>query len=445
MLRPRSLLNSTGPRRILAWQHFARNRNVPGLPFQVMDQHVTVTRRGLGRQYMMLFAAYTLSNVGTWVYRLTLPLLVLHLTGSALQTALLYALEYGPFLLLSLPGGVFADRYDRKRLLVIGDVAAGLIALALAVLVSVGVTALPMIYFVAFLLACVEPVYHPAFQGLLPDVVAEEKLDRANSLMQSSDHMISLVGPVLAGGLIAVVGFEAAIYVDAGSFLVSALIITLLRVGVSRHRRKPVESRNFLNELRTAVRYIWSENRILLAGSLLFAGTNFGIWLIQANLVYYLTVYLRLSTTLVGVVFAAQGVGALVGSLLAPALIRRFGNGRTIALSTITAGLITTLLVVSRDVVFVSAVSAVIFALGAMNVVSWFTMRQRIVPHEFLGRVVATTRMLAFSSIPLAAVVAGALEDVLHNMYLVILIGAVLRFAVGVLGWRSSLVRLRDR
>lgn len=160
----------------------------------------------------------------------------------------------------------------------------------------------------------------------------------------------------------------------------------------------------------------------------------------QANLVCYLTTYLKLSATVVGVVYAAQGVGALLGSLLAPRVIRVLGNGRTIALSTVAAGLLTALLAVVRDPVGVSAVSALVFALGATNVVSWFTLRQRIVPKELLGRVVAATRMLAFSTIPLSALLAGALEDRLHDMYLIILIGAGLRLAVGLAGSRSSLV-----
>ncbi|KDN19227.1 MFS transporter [Amycolatopsis rifamycinica] len=400
-------------------------------------------RTPLGGRYWLLLTAYVVSNAGTWIYRLTLPLLVLHLTGSALQTAALYALEYGPFLLLSLPGGVWADRFDRKRLLIGGDVTAGVIALALAILVSAGSSALPAIYVLAFLLACVEPVYHPAFQGLLPSIVADSELDRANSLMQSSDQIISLAGPVLAGGLVALFGYGTAIFIDAASFGGSALVLLFLKQGREIVPAAPAARAGFFGDLAEAFRYIVRQNRLLLVGSLLFTGTNFGIWLIQANLVYYLSTYLGLSSALVGVVFAAQGVGALGGALLAPAVIRRLGNGRTIVFSTMAAGLLTGLLVVFRDVVGVGLVSAVVFALGSMNVVSWFTLRQRIVPKAMLGRVVAATRMLAFSSIPLAAVVAGAAEDALHDMYVVILAGAALRFLVGFAGSRTSLVRSR--
>jgi MFS family permease len=394
----------------------------------------------LGRRYYLLLSAYVVSDAGTWVYRLTLPLLVLHLTGSALQTAALYALEYGPFLLLSLPGGVFADWFDRKRLLIVGDTAAALVALVLAVLVSTGASVLPAIYVVAFLLACVEPVYHPAFQGLLPDTTPQASLDRANSLMQSSDNILSLVGPVIAGGLVALIGYQPAVYLDAASFAASALIISIIRVRPSTPVTEPVAKPTaFVADLRVGLRYITTQNRALLAGSLLFTGTNFGIWLIQANLIYYLTTYLHLASTVVGMVFAAQGMGALLGSLAAPPVIRVLGNGRTIVVSTIVAGACTALLVVFRDPIGVSAVSAVLFMLGSMNVVAWFTLRQRIVRRDVLGRVVSATRMLAYSSIPIASLVAGGLEQALHNMYIVILIGAGLRLAVGVAGSLTGL------
>lgn len=387
----------------------------------------------------MLIGAYLVSGAGTWLYRLTLPLLVLELTGSALQTAVLYALEYGPFLLLSLPGGVLADRVDRRRLLVLGDVLAGVVAGGLAVLLTTGLSSLAAIYLAAFLVGCVEPIYHPAFQAMLPEVTPQRHLERANAVMQSGDNVLSLAGPALAGTLIAFAGYEVAIYVDAGSFLLSALILLFLkRTAVSAEDRSAPARLG--QDLREAVRYVARDNRTLLAGSLLFTGTNFAIWLIQANLVFFLTSELDLSPGEIGLVFAAQGVGSLLGAMAAPRVIRRLGNGRTITTSTMIAGVLTLGMAVAPEVISFSLVSAAVFALGSMNVVSWFSLRQRIVPGRLMGRVVAVTRMLAFSSIPLSALVAGGLVEALGSVVTVIVIGAVLRFVVGLVGSRSSVV-----
>src|SRR6185437_7391977 len=98
-----------------------------------------------------------------------------------------------------------------------------------------------------------------------------------------------------------------------------------------------------------------------------------------------------------------------------------------------------------RSVAGVSAVFAVVFVLGSMNVVAWFTLRQRIVPSELLGRTVAATRMVAYASIPIAALVAGGMEQGLHNMYLIIVLGALIRCGVGLIGLRTTLTQRQEQ
>ncbi|WP_228044593.1 MFS transporter [Streptomyces ferrugineus] len=398
----------------------------------------------MGSRYYVLLTAYLTSSLGNWVYRLALPLLVLHLTGSALSTGVLYAIEYIPFLLLSMPGGVFADRFDRRRLLIAGDATAGVIAGCLGILVVLDVETLWPIYVAAFLLSCVEPVYHPAFQSFLPDIVPSERLGQANAWMQTGDNIMAMAGPAIAGGLVAVFGFEVTVFVNAGSFLVSGAAILLIRVQGGTEPAKaaaPHAKASFLGEIREAVRYIFKDNKVLMAGSLMFTGTNFAIWLIQANFIYYLTDYRGFEPGVIGTVLAAQGVGAVLGAAVAGRLIRRWYPGRILIATTALAGLTTLLLVPVRDPVGIAIVWGLVYALGSINPVAWFTLRQRIVPNHLLGRVVATTRMLAFASIPVAAVAAGAVESSFHDIYVLITIGALLRLLIAGLAYLSPLRR----
>ncbi|MCF3963357.1 MFS transporter [Streptomyces fuscigenes] len=393
----------------------------------------------LGGRYYVLLVGFLASSLGNWVYRLALPLLVLHLTGSALGTSALYAVEYVPFLLLSLPGGVFADRWDRRRLLITGDLTACLIALCLALLVTAGVHTLWPIYLVAFLLACVEPVYHPAFQGFLPGIVPESRLGQANGWMQSGDNIMSMLGPVVAGGLVGLFGFQTTVYVNAASFLLSAIAIMTIRGGAPVARAVTRRAVSFGGDIKEALGYIFRTNRLMMAGSLMFTGTNFAIWLIQANFVFYLTSYRKLSPDVVGAVLAAQGVGAVIGAAVAGRLLRRFAPGRILIGTTAVAGLVTLLLVPVRGAVGIAVVWGLMYVLGSINPVAWFTLRQQVVPDAMLGRVVATTRMLAFASIPVSAVVAGALESAFHDFYVVIAVGALLRLVIAGLAYRSPL------
>jgi MFS family permease len=397
----------------------------------------------MGTRYYLLLTGYLVSSLGNWVYRLTLPLLVLHLTGSALNTAVVYVLEYVPFLFLSLPGGVWADRFDRRRLLVGGDLVAAAITVGLGLMVTAGVDRLWPIYLAGFALGCVEPIYHPAFQSLLPSLLPDERIETGNAWLQSGDNIVSLAGPVAAGLAVSTLGFQAAIYLDAGTFVLSAVAIALIRgrAGAATEPAPAGPRRPMFADLREGTRYVFTENRVLLAGALFFAGTNFAIWLVQANFVYYLTTYRHFSAGVVGVVLSAQGVGAILGAAVSARLIRRFFPGRVILGYTALAGLGTFGLIVFRDPVTIALVWGLLFGLSAVNVVAWFTLRQRIVPRPLLGRVVATTRMLAFASIPLAGLTGGLLENGLHNVYVIIAAAGVLRLVMAAVGLRSPLGR----
>jgi MFS family permease len=396
----------------------------------------------MGRSYYLLLVAFLTSSLGNWIYRLALPLLVLQLTGSALNTALLYVLEYAPFLLFSLPGGVLADRFDRRRLLVAGDLSATVIVAGLAALVWADVPFIWPIYVAAFLLASVEPLYHPAFQSFLPNLVEDESLEKANAWMQSAENLLTLTGPVAGGALVAFLGFQAAILIDAITFAISAAAIAaipateaLVKLGeAAEHVAAKVRT-----EVREGVAYVARGNRLLLAGSLLFATTNLGIWLVQANFVYYLAEYLRFDPTGIGIVLAGQGAGAILGSIAVVPLRKRIATGHLILACTFFAGLGMLLLIPARSLLSITAVWGAVYALGSINVVAWFSMRQRIVPRELLGRVVAITRLLAFASIPIASLAAGVLEEAIHNMYWIIALGAAVRVSAGVIGSRTPL------
>jgi MFS family permease len=389
----------------------------------------------MGRHYHLMLVGFLVSTLGNWVYRLTIPLLVLHLTGSPLDAALLYALEYIPFLLLSLPGGVIADRFDRRRVLIAGDLVAAGIAALIGLYVTLGVDHLWILYAATFVLGCVEPIYHPAFQSLLPDLVPDEKLGVANAWMQSGDNVMSLVGPIIAGLAVALVGYESAVYLDTMTFVVSAIAIALIgRIAGAAPTDRSDGRGSALAELREGGRHVFRENKLLLAGALFFAGTNFAIWLVQGTFVYYLTQYRHLSPSTVGIILSAQGIGAILGAAASARLIRQFAPGRVILGYTALAGLVTLLLIPLRDPVSITVIWAVLFGLSAVNIVAWFSLRQRIVPRPLFGRVVATTRMLAFATIPVAALLGGALEKAAHNVYLVFAIAGLLRLVMAALG-----------
>lgn len=388
----------------------------------------------MGKRYYLLLGAYVTSSMGNWVYRITLPLLVLHQTGSALSTSLVYVVEYLPFLLFSLPGGVWADRWNRRRILIGGDLSAALIASVLSVLVISDVTQLWPLLLTAFLLGCVEPVYHPAFQSFLPDITSKEQLAQANGWLQSGDNIMGLLGPVIAGAAIGLFGYNSTLTFNAISYFVSATAILLIGKVEAPGRVQPGKT-SFVKDIGEAGRYIFRKNKLLLAGSLLFTGTNFATWIVQANFVYYLTSYRHLSPTAVGALVASQGAGAVIGATLASRLNKTFAAGRIIITTTAVAGAATLALIPLHHPAMIGVAWGILFGCASVNMVSWFTLRHTIVPPQLLGRVVATTRMLAFTSIPLAALIGGIMESTLHDVYLIFALSGVLRLLLAGVGW----------
>jgi MFS family permease len=388
------------------------------------------------RNFPFLLGAFFVSTVGDWLYRLALPLLVLRMTGSALSTATVYALEYAPYLVFSLLGGLAADRLDRRRLLVASDLCSAAIVGVLVAVVLVGAQQVWMIYLVAFALAAVRPFYHPAFQSVVPELVPDERLERANARLQTVESALNFGGPVLGGVIIATLGTTQALLANSISFLLSATAIAFIRL--------PAETRivergsRIWAQIRAGVGYL-REDRVMFWGSSLMAGTNVGLYLIEANLIFYLVRYRHLPISLVGVVFGAQGVGAVIGALLAPSLGRRFTAGMLIVVSMLGAGAATACLIPARSAAAIAIAWGVVGIFTMVIVVTWFTLRQRTVPRALLGRVVAISRMMSFVAIPLASVAGGALLGATGDATALIALSAVVQVAIAVTAWFTAL------
>ncbi|MCP2335928.1 MFS transporter [Actinomadura rupiterrae] len=398
----------------------------------------------MGARYNLLLAAYLTSSLGNWIYKVALPLLILHRTGSAVQTGAVYTLEYAPFLLLSIPGGVLADRFPRRLVLVAGDLGAGVVASVLAFIV-IAHGPIWTIYIAAFVLACAEPVYHPAFQSIIPEIAPPGRLGAANARLYGGDNLLNLLGPVAAGGIVTLIGHGPTIFLDAATFLISAALIA----SMSRFRaasaavpepRSAARTR-VRDEIREAARYA-AKSPTLRAGALMFAMSNLLIWSVQANFVFYVSHYHGFGPTLVGVMIGLQGAGALLGAMLTQRLLSRGrAPGRLLVLLTGVQGVTFLALVPARHVVDIGAAWMAVFVCGAIVNVSWFTLRQQITPARLLGRVVATTRMVAYSTIPVGTLAAGLLESSFHDMYAVLATVGCAAIAMALVASRTALAR----
>jgi MFS family permease len=354
-----------------------------------------------------------------------------------------FALTFLPFLLVSPFGGVIADRLDRRSILIWGDFFSFLIILLIGILTQTFPHSMLLIYTLVFLAATISPIYHPAFQSIIPSIVDKKDLSHANALMGSADNIIMLVAPIVGGGMIALIGIVNAIYLNALSFLVSALLITLIKKSEKIIVSTKMTIASVLQDLKEGFNFAWS-HPVLKYGALLFIGSNFAINLFFANFMYYLAHTLALSPAQIGLVFAIIGVGSIGGSLFTPGLLKRFEPGKLISSTTLLAGLISFLLLLTKNPWGVAIIWAIVSGCGSSNVVTYFTLRQQVVPSEYLGRAVATTRLISYSSIPIASILGGWLLGI-TSIYTIIFWCALLRLVVGLAALFSPLCNAKKK
>lgn len=394
----------------------------------------------MGVRYWLLLTAFLASSLGNWIYRLALPLLVLKLTGSALSTGLVYVMEYVPYLALGMFGGVLADRFDRRRVLAVGDFAAGAFALAMAVFITLGAQPLWLIYVLALLLSCVDPLYQPAFRAILPSLVPDDRLPAANARIHISEHAVNMVGPVAGSALVVAFGHQVAIYGDAGTFLLSGVLILLIRTAPAVSRA--VRDSSVLDDIREGLRFLFRQDSAVLTTALISFACNFGVWLLLAGVVYYLTSYHAFSPGEIGVVYAFQGAGAVIGALLGSRLLRRFPPAPIIVWAIAAGGLSMLAVIPARGPVLIGLAWLGQFAAAGVSIVATVTLRQWLIPDHLLGRVLGTARMIAFSSIPLSALAGGLFETELRNAYALMAFAGVSWLLIALAAARSPLRRV---
>ncbi|MFF4168764.1 MFS transporter [Streptomyces sp. NPDC001744] len=232
------------------------------------------------RNYRLFFTGAIVSNTGTWMARITQDWLVLSLTGSAAAVGVTTALQFLPMLLFGLYGGVIADRYPKRRLLLFSQAALGLCGLALAVLTLSGQVQVWHVYLIAFLLGMVTVVDNPARQTFVSEMVGPDRLRNAVSLNSANFQTARLVGPAVAGVLIAGVGSGWAFLLNGLSFLAPLVSLLLMRTGelhkVERAPRGKGQLREGLRYVAGRPDLIWP---IVLVGFIGTFGFNFPIWL----------------------------------------------------------------------------------------------------------------------------------------------------------------------
>jgi MFS family permease len=365
-------------------------------------------------EFVKLWSAETVSQFGTQVSQLALPLAAIDvLHASAFEVAALATVEFLPFLLVSLPAGVWVDRLPRRPILVVGDLArAGLLA-SIPIAYFLDALTIWQMYGVGFLVGIATVFFDVAYQSYLPALVERNQIVDGNAKLEISRTSAQFGGPGLAGLLIGWLKAPVAILLDAISFLCSALFIFAIRKQEpSRDEREP--RRKMRVELREGLSYVlghpYLKNIAACTGLFNFFGSlGFAVVLVFARR------ELELSPEAIGLALTLGNIGGLLAAFTASRTAGRFGVGRTIIGSAIVGGPMFLVIPFAPHGNAALAVLVPAWIVGAYtNVVynvTQVSLRQAITPERIQGRMNSVMRFIVWGTIPLGSFVGGVIAS----------------------------------
>ena len=391
--------------------------------------------------YRRLWSSILISSFGGQVTMLALPLtaaVLLH--ASPTQMGLLTAMEIVPFVLFSLPSGVWLDRVRKLPIYVVGESALALVVASVPFAWWMGWLTMAWMYVVGFVIGTIATTAGTAAQIVLTQVVARERLVEAHAKNALATSGSEVAGPAFAGALIRIVGAPLALLVDALLLVASAAI--LRRIVVNEERR-PRADAHFWRDLRTGVRFVAS-HRLLVALAMAV-----GVWQMCHHAAFvvqilFATRTLGLSEQAVGLSYMGMGVGTIIASVYGNRISRRIGPGPSLVLGFAVCGagwLLLALAPANAYGVAAFALMLLLFSAGAVLVfINFLALRQAVTPEPLLGRMTSTMRWLILIPAGPGALLGGWLgEHVGLRASLAFAGGSALLLAL--LAWCAPVIR----
>jgi len=368
--------------------------------------------------FLKLWSAETISQFGSQITGLALPLVaILVLDATAFEVAALTTVEFLPFIIFTLPAGVWVDRMRRRPILIAGDVVRALLLGSIPIAYVLDALTLGQLFVVGFLFGICTVFFDVAYQSYLPSLVERNQIIEGNSKLEITRSAAQIGGPGLGGVLIQVFTAPYAVLLDAVSFAASALAIFRIRAVEETPptvERSDGKKPSMWTELKEGLRFVLSNpNLRAQAGctstSNFFSSVSFSIILV------YAVRELDLSPGLIGFVFSLGALGGLAAALTATRISSRFGIGPTTIVMAAFFGPTMILYAVAPSgnaavPLLVTAQLIFGFTVVVYNIVQ-VSYRQAICPPRLQGRMNSVMRFIVWGTIPLGTLTGGALAS----------------------------------
>jgi MFS family permease len=390
------------------------------------------------RDFRLFWFSLFVSNVGTWMQMTATNWLLYQLTDSPFQLGLNGIFRAVPAIFLGLISGTFADRYDRRRLLLLTQVALALLTLGLAILDNSGSIQAWQIYAFTFISAAVGSFDGPARQALFPSLVPRSALPNAIALNSLLWKGAALIGPSLGGIAISLLGTSGAFYANAASFLVVVIALIMMRSSTARAEKR----HDFFGEVKNGFTYMVSKPIIL--GIMVMEAVSSVFGLDNAMLTIFASDVFQVGAHGFGFLQSSRGLGAVIGSSLFIGMGRQPAQGNILMIAAILYGLCFAVFGVAPSFVLAVILLAMVGATDAIWSAARGTILQLTTPERFRGRVMGVFQLSNRGLHPLGQTETGLMVPLIGARETTVVGGLLVSAVTLMVAWRiPSIARFR--
>ncbi|NEB81719.1 MFS transporter, partial [Streptomyces sp. SID14478] len=364
--------------------------------------------------FRRLWTASTTGRTGSSVASVALPLTALSvLDANPFQVSVLTAASWLPWLLIGLVAGAWVDRLTRRPLMLVCDAAAFLLIAAIPLAAWCDVLTYAQLLVTALLTGTASVFFKTSYEVLLPRLVTGEDRVEANSTLHASEEAGQLAGYSGGGALVTLLGPAGAMLAQAGTFAVSLLAVLGLRHREARPQR-PDTGTSLVKEIREGLAFTFHDGYIR-AFALCGAATNLALTAFQSIQVTFLVREAHLPAGTIGLLLGAGGLGGIAGAFAARRLGTRLGTARAVYLLTLGTPCLALLIPFAAHSplgigLFTLGYATVVFSVVAENTIT-ATFEQNYIPAALYGRVRTASAFVNYGTIPLGALLGGALAE----------------------------------
>ena len=392
----------------------------------------------LSKDFSRIWSASLITNLVDGVLKLSAPLLAVSLTEDPILIGLLSALGLLPWLFFAIPIGALVDRIDKRKALVLGNFGRSALALFVAFSISQEFMNIWILLGCVFLFGVCEVLVDTTSQSVLPQILDKSNFERGNSRLQISEVIVAqFAGSPLSGFLYAI-AIALPFYFSTTGFFIAAVLLALFPfhkdVNPVHEDDEGKERLGLIGDIKFALNYLFEDKRIL---SIVVITTSIGFFYSLSTAIAPLFVLkeLNVAPAYFGVVLAIQGIGALAGSVMAPAASKKLGRGRALALNLFLASIMIVFTGLAPNAYIFVAISVVIgFTISVWNILL-MSLYQSLIPAHLYGRIHGARRTIVWGLMPIGSLFGGVIAR--GGLRLPFLIGGAVATLISIVAFRK--------